>query len=199
MSIYGISYSNASQLQIKEMQISIQQDIKGYLLKDARHLQILFLGIFLIYGLSFLDWQPQLSKYVVNFSVCLLTQAVCLALVNRPWFDLKSAVITSLSLSLLLQTQVMFVAALSAVLAIASKFVIRYKNKHVFNPANFGIILTLLLTKNAWIDSGQWGHSYLLVVLLGVQPCLKPISPKCPTIQLTNNYAPIARNQSRHF
>lgn len=150
------------------MQLSIPQKVRGILLGDARHLQIIFLSTFLLFGLSFLDWQPDLDRYLVNVVVCLTTQAAFLALFNRPWLDLKSAAITSLSLSLLMQTQELYVAAIASILAIGSKFLLRYRGKHVFNPANFGIIVTILLTRNAWINTGQWGHSYLLVILLGI-------------------------------
>lgn len=45
--------------------------------------------------------------------------------------------------------------------AIASKFVFSFGEKHFFNPANFGIIFALLLTNNAWVSPGQWGEDWL--------------------------------------
>ena len=41
-------------------------------------------------------------------------------------------------------------------LAITSKFLIRVGGKHVFNPANFAIIIVLALGQG-WISPSQWG------------------------------------------
>ena len=49
--------------------------------------------------------------------------------------------------------------------SILSKFLFRYRGKHFFNPSNFGIILVLLLTSDAWVSPGQWGNEVWLVLL----------------------------------
>lgn len=54
---------------------------------------------------------------------------------------------------------------LAGVTAILSKFLIRVNNKHIFNPANFGIVLVLLTTNSAWLSPGQWGHIFWIVLL----------------------------------
>ncbi|HEX2162748.1 MAG TPA: RnfABCDGE type electron transport complex subunit D [Thermoanaerobaculia bacterium] len=70
-----------------------------------------------------------------------------------------------MSLALLLRTNSVWVAALAALLAVGSKFAIRVPAasggppKHVFNPTNFGIAATLLLTDAAWVSPGQWGSA----------------------------------------
>jgi len=58
------------------------------------------------------------------------------------------------------------VAALAATLAIGSKFAVRIRGKHVFNPTNLGIVATVFLTGAAWISPGQWGASGFLGFLL---------------------------------
>jgi enediyne biosynthesis protein E5 len=40
--------------------------------------------------------------------------------------------------------------------------VISYKGKHIFNPSAFGIVATVLLTKEAWLSPAQWGSSAVL-------------------------------------
>jgi len=59
--------------------------------------------------------------------------------------------------------------AMAGTLAISSKFLFYspWEKKHFFNPANFGIISALVLTKDAWVSPGQWGTSwwYLLLFL----------------------------------
>lgn len=70
----------------------------------------------------------------------------------------RSPLITALSLSLLLRVDHYPTMAFAAAIAIASKFLIRHGDKHVFNPANFGIIAAMLLTQDAWVSPGQWGE-----------------------------------------
>jgi len=49
---------------------------------------------------------------------------------------------------------------------VASKFVIRCRGKHVFNPTNFAIVVLLLLTPNVWVSPGQWGNVVFFAFLI---------------------------------
>ncbi|MEQ9368819.1 MAG: RnfABCDGE type electron transport complex subunit D [Coleofasciculus chthonoplastes F3-SA18-01] len=79
--------------------------------------------------------------------------------------SLKSAMITALGLSLLLRVDQYSTMILAGVLAILSKFLFRFQGKHFLNPANFGIISVLILTKDAWVSPGQWGEGGWYVLL----------------------------------
>ncbi len=86
----------------------------------------------------------------------------------HPFLDaLPSALITGLGLTLLLRTNHYSIVILAATAAIFSKFLLRVHGKHIFNPANFGIIVALLFTSEAWVSPGQWGAErwYALVFL----------------------------------
>lgn len=138
-----------------------------FLRQDARHYQILFQSIFLLFGISLLDWDADLGRYIVTFATCLSVQAIGIALTTKDYSGLKSAFITSLSLSLLLKTNTFGAAGLAAALAIGSKYLIRFNGKHIFNPANFGIMVSMLLTGQSWIATGQWGSGLYLMLLVG--------------------------------
>lgn len=77
----------------------------------------------------------------------------------------KSALITALGLSLLLRSNSPNVLMVAGFLAIASKFIFHYHQKHFFNPANFAIIVTVFLTKSAWVSPGQWGSDWWYLLL----------------------------------
>jgi Na+-transporting NADH:ubiquinone oxidoreductase subunit NqrB len=133
------------------------------LLNDARHYQIIFLSSFLIFGVAVLSWQANFINYLVIVSIALSTQLVANYLFNLHYSNLKSALITSLGLCILLKTNNSMAAAFAAFVAIASKFIITYQGKHIFNPANIGVVITVLLSQHAWISPGQWGsHAYIL-------------------------------------
>ncbi len=59
-------------------------------------------------------------------------------------YDPRSALISGLSLCLLLRTNSLLLAITAAVVTIASKFVIRVNGKHLFNPTNFGVVAMML-------------------------------------------------------
>ncbi len=157
--------------------------------QDARDYQILFLSLFLILGIGTRDWTLRPISIVFLLTTCLLTQWLCSLAVepkinqngrrsdqnlppHKPWwqpaaFNVRSPLITGLGLSLLLRADRPSTLIFAAAVAISSKFLLRYRGKHFFNPANVGIIAALVLTSDAWVSPGQWGDDlwYGLVFL----------------------------------
>jgi Na+-transporting NADH:ubiquinone oxidoreductase subunit NqrB len=137
---------------------------------DPRDYQIVFLATFLGLGITTRDWSIRPELILVLIITCCLTQLV-LTILSKPTENplpaLKSALITSLGLALLLRADRVSTMILAGVLAIASKFIFTSGDKHWFNPANFGIIIALILAPDAWISPGQWGDDwwYLLLFL----------------------------------
>lgn len=123
---------------------------------DPRLYQIGALALLLLYGLTALEFDITASRCAVILVTAITTQAIC----SRIWnvrFDPRSAAISGLSLSLLLRSNSIFVLAAGAVVAVASKFTIRWRGKHIFNPTNGAIVALLIATPNAWVSPGQWG------------------------------------------
>jgi Na+-transporting NADH:ubiquinone oxidoreductase subunit NqrB len=133
-------------------------DIKARL-QDPRHYQIAVLGTLVTYGVLALDFGVRPENAVVIVITALLVQFAGTRAVRLPRFDPLSPLITSLSLTLLLRTDMIAVAALAAVIAISSKFLVRVRGKHVFNPANVAIVTLMVSTDHAWMSSGQWGSA----------------------------------------
>lgn len=138
-----------------------------FLQRDARHFQILFLGIFLVYGTWILRWDLEWERCLLLLTTCLVAQAFFVKWKGLPWNALKSAMITGLGLCLLLHAGHGYTLVLGALVAIGSKFLFRIKGKHIFNPANIGIVVAVLLTGDAWVSPGQWGSGPALVFLVG--------------------------------
>ena len=137
-------------------------------LKDPRIFQIIFLGSFLIFGLFFLEWKINLLVVSVLFFTVTGTQFLAIKKLNLSYASLLSAIISGLGLLLLLRANSIKTYILAAIITIASKFIIKLKGKHIFNPVNFGIILTIMLTGDAWISPGQWGSSSLYILIIGI-------------------------------
>jgi Na+-transporting NADH:ubiquinone oxidoreductase subunit NqrB len=131
------------------------------LLKDIRDYQILFLGLFLVLGIGTRDWTLRPELIGVAIATSLATQWILSLVTGKEQMtNLRSALITSLGLSLLLRADHWTTMAIAAVIAIASKFLFQAGNKHFFNPTNFGIISALILTPDAWVSPGQWGEEW---------------------------------------
>jgi enediyne biosynthesis protein E5 len=135
-------------------------------LRDPRLYQIAVLAALLLYGVLWLDFEVSAPQAALLLGTALLTQAACTRLWHLPAFDPRSALISGLSLCLLLRTSSLLLAVVAAVITIASKFVLRWHGKHLFNPTNFGIVALMLLTERAWVSPGQWGNVAFFAFLM---------------------------------
>ena len=124
---------------------------------DPRLYQIAVLGSLLSYGVLWLDLGVSGQQIAAVLSTCLAVQYGCTRLSRLPRFDPRSALISGLSLSLLLRAACPALAVLASVVTICSKFVIRVDDRHVFNPTNFGLFVMMFLTDQVWVSPGQWG------------------------------------------
>ena len=141
-----------------------------YVVTDARHYQILCLACLAAMGAIGLDIGFKPIHMVAMVLTTLTTQWLFTLLFRLPVYDPRSPLISGFSLSLLLQTQSLGIAVLAGFLAIASKFLVRWRGKHIFNPTNITIVTLILLSDAAWVSSGQWGSAIwgvFLVACLG--------------------------------
>lgn len=140
--------------------------------RDARIFQIAFLACLLSVGVITRDFSLRWEQMLLTFASGIGTQILCLRAQGRKPSGLLSPVITCFGLSILLRADSSWVHPLAAVIAIGSKFLFRIEGKHVFNPANFGVICAISLLPGAWISPGQWGndlaHACWFVALGGV-------------------------------
>ena len=124
---------------------------------DPRLYQIASLSTLLLYGLIWIHFDVSLWQIAITLITALLTQYAGTRFYNLPAFDPKSPLISALSLCLLLRTDHLAVAVLASFIAISSKFVIRWKDKHVFNPTNLALVV-MIGGGLGWISPGQWGQ-----------------------------------------
>ncbi len=133
---------------------------------DPRHYQLFIQFSLLVWGLLFLDFVIPLSHISAAFASALLSQLAFTRYYRLP-ANLLSTFNTTLSILLLLHANHWGWIALACVIAIASKFLIRINNKHLFNPSNLGIVALMLITSSAWAAPGQWGQAMWLFLLIG--------------------------------
>ena len=135
---------------------------------DPRLYQIGTLASLLAYGMGWLDFDITPGRVVLLLTTVLATQWIGDRLIGGPPFRAaaRSALISGLSLCLLLRTNRTDLAVLAAILTVAGKFLIRVDGKHIFNPTNSGIAAMLLISSQVWVSPGQWGSAAFFAFLL---------------------------------
>ena len=132
---------------------------------DPRLYQIASLGTLLAYGLLGLNFDVSVLQIGLTFGTALLVQYAGARLCRLPAFDPLSAVVSAVGLCIFLRTNHPAVAALAAGIAIGSKFTIRWRKKHIFNPTNLAL-LVIMTSGLGWISPGQWGQTVWLGFLI---------------------------------
>ena len=101
------------------------------------------------------------ARLAVALSTCMATEALLSWFMRGRVVNLQSAYISGISLTLLVKPQggALWPFALGAFLAISSKYVLQYRNNHLWNPTNFAITALLLAAPSRIsVLSHQWGN-----------------------------------------
>lgn len=87
------------------------------------------------------------------------------------WLNLASAYISGISVGILVRSPALWPYALCSVISIMSKYVLRVKGRHLWNPSNFGIcVLLFLAPETVAALTIQWGNfiaPLLVIWILG--------------------------------
>lgn len=111
------------------------------------------------------------DRLALALGVCLATEALL------SWFDrgkvvnLLSAYISGISLTLLLKPQggSLWPFVLGGFIAIASKYVLRYRDNHLWNPTNFAVSALLLAAPNhVSVLSHQFGNDVTTNIVIWI-------------------------------
>lgn len=90
---------------------------------------------------------------------CLATELILARVLLGRWRHLASAYISGISIGILVHSPVLWPYALGGVLSIMSKYVLRVRGRHLWNPSNFGICALLFMAPFAVAPlSVQWGN-----------------------------------------
>src|SRR5260370_15156929 len=140
-------------------------------LTDPRLFQIFALGILLSAGAYFRDFSIRPAQVLLTFAAGLAMQRGCWRLDPSKPRSYRSAIITCLSLTLLLRADNLFAHPCAAAAAILSKSTFRFEEKHFFNPGTFGVVFAIVFLPGTWVSPGQWGQDFAIagwVVMLGI-------------------------------
>lgn len=133
--------------------------ISGFTFPKQYIAPLLITGILLAAHISFgiLDgYQKLLTAIIVAISVEMILHKA----VTGKFRNVSSAYISGISAGILVRSPLIWPFALCAAISIASKYVLRYKGRHIWNPTNFGVVAIILIASDsAAILSIQWGNN----------------------------------------
>ncbi len=144
----------------------MKEKINSFLTKDPRDFQLMVLANMLIYGLVWLKFDLNIIWIAAILGVALVTQYAATRFCGLPHFQWKSALISGLSLSILMRCPSLTLSLGLAAAAILSKFIFRWNGKHIFNPTNFALVLGILGTSQVSINPGQWENGAILAFFI---------------------------------
>jgi Na+-translocating ferredoxin:NAD+ oxidoreductase RnfD subunit len=94
-------------------------------------------------------------------------------LVQRRLPHLASAYITGISVGIILRSPMYWPYALCSAISIVSKYALRIRGRHLFNPSNFGVSAMFFLYAAAAAPlSVQWGNEKWAVLLIWFLGCI---------------------------
>lgn len=126
---------------------------------DNRYIAPLFITFILLVGHLFYGILESYERTALAIGAAIVTELILGRIFFGKWLNLSSAYITGISVGILMRSPAFWPFALASVLSIMSKYVLRLKGRHIWNPSNFGICVLLFLAPELVASlSVQWGN-----------------------------------------
>ncbi|MFL5465599.1 MAG: hypothetical protein ACJ79N_00915, partial [Gemmatimonadaceae bacterium] len=128
---------------------------------DPRYLIAFLITLVLVAAQLRYNMLGSYDRLLVALGICLATEALLSWFERGKVVNLLSAYISGISLTLLLKPQggALWPFVLGGFLAISSKYVLRYRDNHLWNPTNFAVSSLLLLAPSrVSVLSHQFGN-----------------------------------------
>lgn len=138
---------------------------------DSRYIPPLFITCILLVGHLSYGILESYEKTALAIVSAIIAELVLGRIFFGKWLNLASAYITGISVGILIRSPAFWPYALCSVISIMSKYVLRGKGRHLWNPSNFGICVLLFLAPDTVASlSIQWGNfiwPMLVIWILG--------------------------------
>src|ERR1043165_6955998 len=140
---------------------------------DNRFLAPVLITCILLGGqLSFgiLESYPKTGLAIIT---AIAMEMVLARLLTGKWPHLASAYISGISVGILVRSPALWPYILCSMIAITSKYVLRVRNRHIWNPSNFGICAMLYLAPFAVASlSIQFGNNIWPMLIIWALGCI---------------------------
>jgi Na+-transporting NADH:ubiquinone oxidoreductase subunit NqrB len=138
---------------------------------DSRFMPPIFITLILLVGNFSFGILESYTRTLLAIAISITGELILGRIFLKKWPHPASAYITGISVGILLRSPAYWTYALCAALSITSKYALRFRNRHIWNPSNFGICAMLFLAADSVAGlSIQWGNnlaSLLVIWFLG--------------------------------
>jgi Na+-translocating ferredoxin:NAD+ oxidoreductase RnfD subunit len=135
---------------------------KKLLSLENRFVPPIFITLILIVGHFSFGMLESYQKTLLAIGVSILAELVLGRIFLGKWPHLASSYITGISVGILVRSPAFWPYALCSLISITSKYVLRFRGRHIWNPSNFGISVLLFLAADTVASlSIQWGNFLL--------------------------------------
>src|SRR6202167_5286093 len=126
---------------------------------DNRYIAPAFITCILLTGHLTFGILESYQKTLLAIVTSILLELVLGQIFYRKWIHPASAYISGISVGILVRSPAYWPYALCSAISITSKYVLRVKDRHIWNPSNFGISVMLFLAAETVATlSIQWGN-----------------------------------------
>jgi Na+-translocating ferredoxin:NAD+ oxidoreductase RnfD subunit len=133
---------------------------------DNRYVAPAFITLILLVGHLTFGILESYQKTLLAIVTSIVLELALGQIFYRKWLHPASAYISGISVGILVRSPAFWPYALCAAISIISKYVLRVKGRHIWNPSNFGISVLLFLAADTVASlSIQWGN-YLWPMLV---------------------------------
>ena len=137
-----------------------------------RYMGPIFISLILLVGHITFGILDRVGVVLVSVAAAVGVDLIAGRLYFGKWKNASSGYITGNSVAILIRSTFFWPYALTSAISILSKYVFRYKGRHLWNPSNFGISW-MLLTAPSYVAglSIQWGNNLwpmLIIWVLGI-------------------------------
>jgi enediyne biosynthesis protein E5 len=140
---------------------------KSWLSLENRFVPPVFITLILLVGHLSFGMLESYQKTLLAIAVSVAAELVLGRIFLGKWPHLASAYITGISVGILVRSPAYWPFALCSLISITSKYVLRVKDRHIWNPSNFGISALLFLAGDAVASlSIQWGNFLLPMMVI---------------------------------
>lgn len=140
---------------------------KSWLNLENRFVPPVFITLILLVGHLSFGMLESYQKTLLAIAVSILAELVLGRIFLGKWPHLASAYITGISVGILIRSPAFWPFALCSLISITSKYVLRVKGRHIWNPSNFGVSVLLFLAGDIVASlSIQWGNFLLPMIVI---------------------------------
>src|SRR5579872_7276587 len=154
---------------------------------DSRFVAPLFITCILLVGQLTFGILESYPRTLLAIGTAIGTELLLGRIFLGKWPHPASSYITGISVGILLRSPAFWPYALCAALSITSKYAVRARARHLFNPSNFGICALLFLASSSVAGlSIQWGNNLASLVIIWILGSL--ILWRAKRFQITATY-----------